>query len=271
MKKITDKDYTLPVIKALQGIKLFESGTTQPMLIRGINTVTYEKSDFIVKYIGSPRMSPESSCRELTAAFLAMELGLNVAEPAVIEVSQEFTDAIRGKQGYPFAINSIGLNFGSKFLGYGFIELLRNQELNDDQYKQAVQIFAFDLLISNADRNNRKQNLLTDGKEIAIFDHEMAFGFVMDIIKNPTPWIFSTIEKTWIKEHFFYPLLKQNEHNFDNFVQSFAVINEVFWDKATALIPNEWITDQFDEIKQTLTKIIEHKATFLDELKKVLS
>jgi hypothetical protein len=269
--KITHPDYFLPVVEAIQGIETFRTGATEPMLIRGICRTTQEKSDYVVKYINSPRMSIDASCRELLAAFIAKELEMNVAEPAIINVTPEFVDSLGGKAAIKYASNSIGLNFGTKYFGQGFFEFIRNQHLTAKQFEQAERIFALDIFISNADRNVDKQNMLTDGEKIMIFDHELAFGFVLDIIKNPTPWIIGDAERYWIKNHFFYPALRENEHNFDNFVESFEVLDQNFWDKAVVLIPDEWKTQQVDQIKTNLTALIKNKSIFLQELYKVLS
>lgn len=270
MIKITNDTYFLPTVEALYGIDELGSGTTKPMLIRGVCRTTHEKSDYVVKYRNAPRMSVEASCRELLASFIAKELEMNVAEPALINVSPEFVDSLRGKEGYKNANNSFGINYGSKFFGQGFFEFLQNQKLNEKQYGQAEQIFALDIFISNADRRKDKQNMLTDGEKIMIFDHELAFGFVMDIIKNPTPWLISDADKSWIKNHFFYPALKDNEQNFDTFVESFEVLDKNFWDKADILIPQEWKTKQVDDIKNNLTSLINNKSIFLQQLNKVL-
>lgn len=270
MLKITNKDYFLPKVEALQGIQLLGNGTTQPMLIRGVCSTTYEKADYVVKYVNSPRMSIESSSRELIAAFIAKELDLNVAEPAVINVTADFVETLRGMDGFKFANNSIGINFGCRYVT-GMIEFVKNQTLTEKQLEEAERIFALDIFISNADRNKNKQNMLTDGEKILIFDHELAFGFVMDIIKNPTPWIISDSDKTWIKNHYFFPVLKQNEPNFDNFVEKFELLDNNFWNSADKLIPSEWRNKQFEEIKNNLNSLIKNKEIFLQELYKVLS
>ena len=270
MLKITDKDYFLPTIEALNGIRLLGTGTTQPMLIRGICTKTYEKSDYVVKYCNAPRMSIESSARELIAAFIARELELNVVEPAIINVSNDFVDTLRGNEGFKSASNSVGINFGCKFVT-GMMEFLKNQQLSEKQFGEAERIFALDVFISNADRRKDKQNMLTDGEKVLIFDHELAFGFVLDIIKNKTPWIISESDKTWIKNHYFYPSLKENDHNFDKFVDSFKVLDENFWVKSDVLMPSAWKSTQLDEIKSNLTSLVANKEIFLEQLCKVLS
>lgn len=267
--KITDANYFLRYIEALQGIRSFGSGTTEPMLIRGVCTTTGEKADYVVKFVHSPRMSIEASGRELIASFMAMELELNIPEPAIINVTAPFVETLRGKQGFRAAANSIGNNFGCRYIE-GFMELLWNQKLSAGQVDQARKIFAFDTLITNSDRRTDKPNLLSDGEKIIIFDHELAFGFVFDIIANRTPWIFSDADKYWIKNHFFYSTLKSNKYQFDDFIQQFSQLNKNFWDKAIVLLPVGWHKDQVNDIRVKMTELLSHRLEFLDSLHKIL-
>lgn len=116
MHKLTDPDYFLPEILALSGDQVFSSGATQPMLIRGVFKTTKEKADYVVKFKNSHRMTTKSSCSELTAALIGLELDLNVAEPVIIEIVPEFLDTLIGKDGYKNASNSLGINFGCKYV-----------------------------------------------------------------------------------------------------------------------------------------------------------
>lgn len=268
MIKITDDAYFLPVIDAQLAFQEFGSGRTKPMLIRGICRTTCEKSDYVVKYC-TGQMSVESSCRELLASFIAKELDMNVTEPALIHISSEFVDSLIGKDGYKNANNSIGINYGSKYFE-GFMEFVPNPKLNEKQTKQAEQIFALDIFISNADRRRDKQNMLTNGEKIIIFDHELAFGFVMELIKNTTPWLIRPIDRIWIENHFFYSILRTNTPDFSTFVDSFEMLDEIFWNKAESLIPNEWKTTQIQQIRNNLTSLIDNKAIFLQQLNNIL-
>ena len=267
--KITDANYFLRYVEAIQGTRTFGSGTTEPMLIRGICTTTGEKADYVLKFVNSPRMSVEASSRELIASFMAMELELNIPEPVIINVTQQFVETLRGKQGYKAAANSIGINFGCRYIE-GFMELIWNQKLSEGQVDQARKIFAFDTLISNSDRRFDKPNLLSDGEKIIIFDHELAFGFVFDIIKNQTPWIFTDADKYWIRNHFFYSTLTSNKYQFDDFIQRFNRLNKNFWDKATVLLPDNWHKEQVKDIRINMTALVSHRLEFLDSLYKIL-
>ena len=48
-------------------------------------------------------------------------------------------------------------------------------------------------------------------------------------------------------------------------------LNDAFWAKAAHLIPQEWLTEQFESIKNTLTNITKEKDKFILELKKIMS
>lgn len=241
------------------------------MLIRGVCTSTFEKSDYVVKYLKAHRMCVEASCRELIAAFIAKELGIDVAEPVLINISSEFVDTVRGYDSYQVASKSTGLNYGSKYFGQGFIEFINRQNLNEEQYNQAQKIFAFDMLISNPDRRIEKHNMLTDGEKIMIFDHELAFSSVNDIFKPETPWLINNDrELRWIKNHYFHPILKHKRHDFKAFVDELDRLDKKFWDKSYTLIPTEWQTPNLDDIKNNISKVINNKEVFLQELYKVL-
>lgn len=268
--KLSDDNYFLPEIFALGGIQVFNTGTTQPMLVTGVCKKTGVQDNYVVKFKSSPRMNPISCCAELVASFIAMELGLNVVEPALIEISFEFVETIRGRDGYKTASNSIGMNFGCKYVP-AHLSFTSNQPLNDNQQKQAKEIFPFDIFISNPDRRIDKPNMITNGENIVIFDHELAFAFIMDFIKNPEPWIINDHELSWIRNHYFYSYLRKSEHNFDSFVDKFSILNDDFWNKCNYTIPNEWNGPHLEMIRKNLNLLIEHRADFSKELKRILS
>lgn len=75
----------------------------------------------------------------------------------------------------------------------------------------------------------------------------------------------------WIKNHYFYSILKGSEHNFNEFIDKFEVLNAFFWDKLRNTIPTEWMDDHFDKIKNNLISLILHKEEFKEQLNKILS
>jgi hypothetical protein len=267
--KITDTNYFLPIIEALLPYDEFSTGRNKPLPVRGFCQKTFEKEDYVVKFKNSAEMTVEASCRELMGSFIAMELGLFVPKPALVNISPDFALMLKGKSNYIVANNSVGLNFGCVF-ERGYYDILRNQSLSDSQKNQVNHIFPFDVFVSNADRRIDKPNLLTNGNNIMIIDHELAFGFVFDIFKNINPWTIRPQDKDWIQNHFFFPYLKNKFPDFTIFVGKLALLNDSFWEKAFSLIPNEWKTEQLNEIKTYLQTLITRKDVFLQELQNVL-
>jgi len=261
--KITDDDYKLRTIFALEHIEKFTSGATVPMLLRGICKETHEKGDYVVKYLHG-RMDNEASCRELLGSFLAMQLGLNVPEPVLIEIQQDFIDTIDLPE-IEYIKNCLGYNFGCEFVK-GYVEILNDQTLNEYQVDDAINIFGFDILISNTDRRVDKHNLMSNGQSTIIFDHELAFGFLLFIFPNPEPWNIIGADLEWIKKHVFYKTMIERKPNFEVFVNKLDFINDVFWTKAELLIPKEWKTDKFQRVKNHIESIKENKDVFLHQL-----
>ena len=270
MPKITEKDYYLPEIVALTKIKDLTSGSTLPILVIGVSKKSGNTDLYVVKLVGGERMSPRACCSELIASFLAMHLEMNIPDPAIIEITQDFVNSVDGPN-KELVKKSIGKNFGSKYIA-GHLTLLNPFKLTPGQYARAVRIFSFDIFISNSDRRVDKQNMLVNGDDIVIIDHEMAFGFILELFyNNPTPWKLRPQDDFWIKNHYFYKSLLGKEHNFDDFVDKLSTLDEIFWNKLCQLIPDEWRGNHVDQIKNNLSLLVQNKTEFKAELKRILS
>lgn len=271
--KITAPEFYLPQIEATMSAKVMDSGTTKPMLIKGIDVDKGSRDQYIVKFVNSTRMTPSACARELLGAWIGTELGLNMIEPVLVNVSQEFVDTLRGKDGFTAAQNSLGLNFGSKYVA-GYSETIVGRPIpNSIDNTFLKDIFAFDMFISNADRGAGKPNLLCNGRDFLLFDHELAFSFIYSLpfLRNKTPWIFGDAERDLYKKHFFYNYLKGTNVDFEAFTEQFKSINEQFWSKAFNLIPISWQSDELTTIKDYLKLISDNHKTFAEQLKLILT
>lgn len=272
MLKITNENYRLPQIHALEGLGLMETGTTAPMKIRGVDIETLERGQYIVKFHNSGRMSIKSSCRELLGAWIAQELGLNVIEPVVVDINENFLQLIIGKSGYQAAQKSVGFNFGSVYKA-GFQELVEGKNIiSNSLLKQAQLVFMFDMFISNADRGAGKPNVMTDGSELLIFDHELGFSFadLLSFSQNPQPWIIGPSEREMFESHYFYKNLRYKQINFRPIVERLDLIDDSFWQSVDKHLPTNWKSDDVTKIRAYLTKIVENKDIFAQQLTNVL-
>jgi len=268
--KITDTTYRLPTIEALNAFGVMESGTTQPMKIRGVDMETGLKDNYVVKFVHGNRMSERASALELLGAWMATELDLPVIEPVLIHISQAFTNTISGS-GYQAALKSIGLNFGSRFQE-GFSMLVKSPSLISNHLEwSAVDIFAFDQFISNADRSHKpeqKPNVLSDGNRFLLLDHELAFSFVslLPFLRNKTPWIPGALEREMIEGHIFYKYLRQKEYDFKPFVEKLCCFDAYFWERVRTFMPDSWKGNFLQDIQSYLDPIIENREIFAEQL-----
>lgn len=273
--KLTDKGYRLPIIEALGGFGLMESGTTQPMRIRGVDVETGSRDHFVVKFRNGNRMSEKACAFELIGAWMAMELDIPVVEPVLVNIGEEFTSTILGKPGYTSAIKSVGINFGSRYRE-GYSMLVKSPSIVPNTMESmARNIFTFDQFISNADRSHnpaQKPNVLSDGNQYLILDHEMAFSFLslLSFLRNKTPWLLGPSENEMLIGHIFYPYLRQRAHDFKPFCERLVCFNDEFWSKANSFMPDSWKGDFLLEIQSYLGSITENKETFAEELTKHL-
>jgi hypothetical protein len=267
--KITDKHYSLPIIEALSPHETFDSGANKPLLITGVDAAG-TKNDYVVKFRAAERMSAEACMRELLALFIAAEMEIKAVQPAIINISQDFADLLIGNSAWQYASQSIGYNFGSEYVKR-FKTIIPTQSLNNHQVPFAQKIFAFDVFIQNNDRRNDKPNMMTDGHEIVIYDHELAFGFILELFKNPQPWVIRDTDLEWINNHVLLSRIKGHEFDFDGFSKRFDTLGEEFWQMAWNLIPQVWRSEQFGLIKEYLTAICNNKEAFIIELKKLMS
>jgi len=272
MQKLSYHEYRLPIIEALGSFGLMDTGTTEPMSIRGVDMETGKRGHYVVKFRHANRMTIKSSCRELLGAWMAIELDINAVEPVLVNVSKEFVNTIIGQYGYQSALKSIGINFGSVYVD-GLIQIpVTKFSWDDDLLTQAKMIFMFDMFIANADRGAGKPNVLYNGDSLMVFDHELAYSFVnmLPFLRNKTPWIFSNLEKEMYERHYFYSILRGIEHNFMQQVELLQRFDDDFWQKVMKWVPKDWQTEELKDIRSHLDMIIDNKNRFSEELTKIL-
>lgn len=271
MLKLSHPDYFLPAVEAVGAGPVLQTGTTLPQIVTGICTQTGVKYDYVVKFIASTRMSPEASARELIAALMARELDFNVPEPVIIHVSDAFVETMRGDENFQVASNSLGFNFGNEYKS-GYFSVLKDQQINPVLETKLVDLYAFDLMISNADRRLEKPNFLTDGDDILIFDHELAFGFTLELplLRNPEPWTIREQDLNWIRDNFCFDRIKGKQFDFSTFQQRLTGIDNSFWNKMETILPADWLTEQVGDIKDYLNQLITKADLFANELNRIL-
>jgi len=273
MNKLTDSDYRLPIIEALRPAERLFEGTTAPMGIWGSDRETGERGEFVVKLQRAERMSPRSCSFELLGAWMAREVDLFAPEPVVVNLTKEFVEqTLRGKDGYKAAYQSIGLNYGSVYEeGFTAVpsDLLNPDEKLSEQIKM---LYAFDLFIANTDRGHKKPNVASDGEQLFVYDHELAYSFIhiLPFMRNKTPWIFDDTDTEIYRGHHFFKTLRYSDINFTKQVEKLTGFDDKFWDKAFSHIPEQWKSEALADIREHLSQILENKGAFAQTLTKTL-
>ena len=266
--KITENNYQLAEIAAIQVFSTATSGANKPLFIQGRDINTQKSNRYVLKYRGAERMDERTSARELLAALLAKELGIFVPEPVVILVNDIFVNGLKDHTDYYNIIKSKGINFGCEFV-VGDSDMSQKTHLTAVQLQQAMQVFVFDLMIQNADRRLEKPNFFIAKDNIYIIDHELGFGFLdtFAFLRSSKPFIFNETDVNSAKNHFFYTKLRNiREQNFDAAFLPFEQFNRNFWNCIDAIIPVEWQTNEIPQIKTHINQILDNIHLFKQEI-----
>jgi HipA-like kinase len=102
----------------------------------------------------------------------------------------------------------------------------------------AAEIFAFDTLIQNPDRRQVNPNLLTNGDEIYLCDHEQAFSFLAGVIGGKPPWTGQGLD--YLRHHVFFQQLRGSDHNSERFRGALEALTDTRLSEYLDAVPNEW-------------------------------
>lgn len=267
---VTDTDYYLPHVLAMQPGNIFTNGANMPFLIRGFCEETASEGEYVLKGKGGERMGNAAFEREILGCYAAWQVGLKAVEPVQVTVPSEFLQVMLGHDNYSLVSRSIGQNYGSVFRP-GMREFVSNQPLSASELEQAKLIFAFDVLIQNTDRRAGKQNMLTDGTDILLLDHELAFSFTQAIFPPKEPWLIPEADMYWIRNHYFFQQLRGKRIDFRTLNVNLQNITPSFWQCAHQHTPPEWRTSEGQTIATHISEMVVHVEEFTTHLNRITS
>ncbi len=268
---ITDKEYQLYTIEALDSFGLVDGGTTFPLSIRGVNTTTGERGQYILKWRNANRLSAQSMTNELLGAWISTELGIHCVTPVLINISEDFVNKIMtGQEGYKAAAQSIGINFGSEYIP-GLFPFVNQFRADDDRHiNQAIMVFMFDMFVDNSDRGQGKPNLFYQDERYIVLDHEMIFSFLEILLgQNVSPWIIKDDMELYHK-HPLLPYLKNVVPNVKSCVEQLTKLDNHFWDAVMKWLPKECNSDNISKIKSRLDGIISNRDIFAEQISLII-
>lgn len=267
--RFTNDDYVLPRAIATDFVQCLQSGSTEPMQVLCVEENTQRKRSFVVKPKGHERNTNAASCKELIGAWIAMEMGIKVFEPALVDISQDFVDLLAGNIHQNVFSLSIGVNFATKFIE-GAMPVMG---LPLGVTEQALQILSFDMSLDNADRRVEKPNMLMVDEELTIFDHELCFSFIelLAFLRNNSPWNLEGSQNDLLKRHFLYDKLRGQRYNFSPPTEKLDLINDRFWEKVREYLPVQWHVNEIMSYIEHLTRMRDNRLEFANALTAAMS
>lgn len=129
-------------------------------------------AEYVVKFHGKIAGGAVS---ELLASELGKLLNIPVADGVVVEVDDRLGNVIPDLAAG--LRSGVGPHFGSKHHSGGFGVFSSNYAVPGDLVPVAIDIFAWDMLLQNPDRRKSNPNLLCNGSQFLVIDHELACAF----------------------------------------------------------------------------------------------
>lgn len=161
----------MKVVDASRPISLIKNGVTKPYLIN------CSGEEYVVKFLQNPEGN-KALINEYVCAKFAQLLNLPIADPVLVNISEEFLNDYGGViEEHVEEVVEPGIHFGSKKIKKAFpinsTSLVRKATNKDI----IASLILFDHIICNKDRDSNAGNLIYDysNNKIVVIDHTHAF------------------------------------------------------------------------------------------------
>jgi hypothetical protein len=227
-----------------------------------------EEVEYVVKFRSTVRGGRNGLCFEFFAAQVAILLGIPMPRPALIELDNELYEATRELAVRERIHRSIGLNFGTEYKTPGYTTWPVDDLVPPQLRQVASEIFAFDALIDNADRRRDKPNMLYNGDEILVIDHETAFAFTRLIGTSQDAW---TVERiNFLYNHPFYSDLRGQPLELERFASAVQRMTDEEIKSISAAVPSDFSSDYVGKIGRHLAAARDRVEEMIDALGRIL-
>jgi hypothetical protein len=169
----------------------------------------------------------------------AADLELPVPEPYVVRVEPALVQIIPDTEIRDLCARSSNVAFGSRLLPPSHSVWLHSRTIPQPLQQQAIEIFALDALLLNADRRPSNPNCQSNGSTFAIYDHELCF---VPPLFAPLPWVKNGLEYLHADEasHLFRTGLQGTLIDLSRFAGAVEAITPTRIEQYLAALPPEW-------------------------------
>ncbi|MEZ5566494.1 MAG: HipA family kinase [Gammaproteobacteria bacterium] len=259
---------------AVQFVKPMSTGRNRPILLDCQLETGLRVS--VVAKCASGECGVSGLVREALAAVLASDLGLPVTEPLIVDIPNELVDTIPATfaQVITDLSNSTVPAFGSKLIPPGYAVLPVGFRIPEACLDSAAAIFAFDALLLNVDRKVSNPNLQFNGKDFALFDHELALVVAAIGGLTPYPWSLNALGflTQGPSEHVLYRALRGKDIDWAPIQTAWEAMSV---DRSVAIaeaLPAEWnCVEEVMEINRYIERLTENIPAAFAEVRRVLS
>ena len=231
----------LKEVEAVRYDRKMHNGKTTPFLL-ACEKETGEEVELVAKFSkGCEDHCGGLICEAISAA-LAKDLGLPIPRPYVVNISPQFIATVGEPAHRLFLEQSCPKGFGSERLPDSYSTWIPpTGKISDSLLASARSVIAFDSLFVNSDRRAENPNLMFNGSQIAVIDHEMALRQDM-LLFWKTPWTSGAFESPFsLEKHLFYPITKGSKFSdFSEFLQKLKTITDARIEEYASAIPVEW-------------------------------
>ncbi len=133
-----------------------------------------------------------------------------------------------------------------------------------------IETFAFDVLVENVDRRQAKPNILWNGAELVLCDHEQAFSFLRSVLFWKPTWAGGDLRH--FREHVFFSQLKGTDFNLNRLDGALAALTDERIANYADAVPQSWRNgnDATDRILDYLRQARENRAALFAAITQML-
>lgn len=185
----------LTVLKAIAiDVKAIHSGSTKPCLMTLADENGTPAGEYVVKiFKPNTLLQANNTHKEVFGSVLAEAFCLKTPKPVLAKVDQKIIDALNKSEKYKGFNLEKGVYFAAEFIENA-LDYSKATELNLEDW-EIENTFAFDVLIRNIDRHERKPNLFFKDREIYLIDHELCFA--TSLLQEPFLKMAKEMKKYW--------------------------------------------------------------------------
>lgn len=232
--------WMLESVTATRFARRMTNGKTKPCLM-ACDCDDGSEVEVIAKLSGGCERGIGGLVAEAIVAMFAADLELPVPQPYLVRVEPELVRLIPDAEIQDLCASSSCVAFGSRLLPPSHSVWLHSRAIPQPLQQQAIEIFALDALLMNADRRPSNPNCQSNGSTFAIYDHELCF---VPILFTPLPWVPNALEYLRDDEasHLFRAGLQGALVDLSRFAGAVEAVTSARIQQYLAALPPEWFS-----------------------------